>query len=44
MDTFYDEEEKDNIISIKNIYGFLTLVVGINGFFLFINSNDNQNR
>ena len=44
MDTFYDEEEKDNIISIKNIYGFLSLVVGINGFFLFINSNDNQNR
>lgn len=44
MDTFYDDEEKDNIISIKNIYGFLSLVVGINGFFLFINSNDNQNR
>lgn len=41
MDTFYEEDERDNVINVNNIYGLLSLVVGINGFFLFINSNDN---
>ena len=44
MDTFYDDDERETTIDIRNIYGFFSLVVGINGFFLFINSNDDSIR